>query len=243
MIVTLVALAAVAGAGAWMLFRPHRYQAVSQILVTPAPFADATYTGLPVLRDISADPTRAIQTAAAVVDSPTAAAAAARALGGNWTEAGVRSAVTVTPVGGTNVIAVQAAASNPSTAARLADAFATAALQGRAATLRAAALTLIEQLKSGPKPPGPATLDPLIAVSQGFDPSFSLLHTAAPPGSPSGPPAWRTLTVVLFAGVVLGIGAALLTDVALRRWRPDAPVVELAPRVSGQPSQRDAPAK
>lgn len=242
-IVVFVALAAVVGAGAWMALRPHHYQAVAQVLVTPAPFNDATYTGLPVVRDISADPTRAIQTAAAVLDSPGAAAATARAIGPGWTAARVRSAVNVTPIGGSNVIAFQATADARAVATRLANAFAAAALKERSAALRAAAATLIAQLKSGPQPPGPARLDPLVAVSLGFDPSFSSLHAAAPSSAPSGPPAWRTLSVVLFAGLVLGICAALLTDAAMRRWRPEAEVVELAVRARGRSSHRDAPAK
>ena len=44
----LIAVASVAGAGAEMGLRPHRYQAVAQVLVTPVPLAQANYAGLQI---------------------------------------------------------------------------------------------------------------------------------------------------------------------------------------------------
>ena len=112
LIVILIAVASVAGAGAEMGLRPHRYQAVAQVLVTPVPFAQANYAGLPIIRDEPSDPARATQTAATMLDSPNAAAATARAIGDHWTEGSVQADITVQPIGGTNVLAVQAEAAN-----------------------------------------------------------------------------------------------------------------------------------
>ncbi len=227
LIVVMVALAAVAGAAAWITLGPRNYRAEAQVLVTPASFDDKQYTGLPIVRDISADPTRAMETAAAIFSSPQAAATTASSLGAGWTERAVRKAVRVIPVGGANALAFQATAGNGSLAARIANTYVTTALQQRRQTLSADAKLLIDRLKSGPQRPPAAQLDPLIAVSAGFDPSFSLLHAAAPPDPRALRPIWRTLTLVLFAGLVLGIGAALLVDFVLRPGSSRADVVKL----------------
>jgi capsular polysaccharide biosynthesis protein len=229
----------VAGALAWMLVRSREYQATAQVLVNPVPFNDVTYTELPVVRDTSSDPTRAIQTAAAMLDSPAAAATSAQTLGPGWSESRVRAALTVTPIGGTNVVAVRAVADQQALAARIANGFVATALAQHRAALTVAATRLVAQLKAAPRPPPAAQLDPLLAAKGGFDPTFSILHAAAPPRSPTGPAAWRVLSIVLFAGLIAGVGVALLIDLAARRLRPQAEVVNLAvPEVS---SHTDAP--
>lgn len=239
LVVLAVTLAMLGGAVVWILVRSRDYQATAQVLVNPAPFNDVAYTELPVVRDTSADPTRAVQTAAAILDSPAAAATTAQALGPGWSESRVRSALTITPIGGTNVVAVQAVADRQALAARIANRFAAAALAQHRAALAVAATRLVAQLKAAPRPLSSAQLDPLLAAKAGFDPTFSVLHSAAPPRSPTGPAVWRVLSIVLFAGLIAGVGVALLIDVALRRLRPQADVVKLTvPDVS---SHTDAP--
>ena len=239
LIVLVVTLAALAGATAWIVARSSHYRATAELLVTPAPFNDITYTGLPIVRDTSSDPTRAIETAAALIDSPEAGAGAARLLGPGWTSSRVSAVVTVVPMGGTNVLEVQAVSGQPGVAARTANAFVSAALAQRRQSLRPAAAALIARLKAAPTPPPRAELSRLLSVAQGFDPTFAALHAATAPRSPIGAAAWRVLSVVLFAGLVLGVGAALLTDVVLGRRRSEAEVVELA--VRGVASRSDAP--
>src|SRR5437867_11592757 len=74
--ITLLALAAAIG---WLAHRSPQYQAKAEILVSPLPQDDQTFLGIPdVLRDSPSDPTRTIQTAATFIDSPLAAALAAR---------------------------------------------------------------------------------------------------------------------------------------------------------------------
>ncbi len=240
LIVAAVAIAAVAGAGAWLLLKTHQHQAEAQVLITPVPFDDATYTGLPVVRDTPSDPPRSTQTAAQMLDSPAAAAAAARALGPGWSVGAVRAAVSVTPIGGTNVLAIQASAADASVAERLANTFAAATLQQRRQALKAQASALLAQVKSERKPPE-AQLAALVPVTQGFDPSFSLLRTATAPGSPAGPPAWRTLSLVLFAGLILGVAAALLADALIPRFREKAEVTPLP--VRPLPEQKETPGR
>jgi capsular polysaccharide biosynthesis protein len=230
LLVAVVTLAAVAGAGAWLLLRSHHYQATAEVLVTPATFDDPTYTGLPVLRDTSADPTRATQTAASIIDSPAAATSVAQTLGRGWSVDRVRAAITVTPTGGSNVLAIQATADEGPLAARLANTFVRAALDQRRQTLSGQATALISQLKAAPRPPSADEIGRLLAVSHGFDPSFVTLHDATPPRAPAGSGAGRIVPLALFVGLVLGTTAALLLEVVVRRARTEAEVVELAPR-------------
>jgi capsular polysaccharide biosynthesis protein len=188
------------------------------VLVTPTPYYDPTYLGVPgVLRDTPGDPFRAIETAGTVIDSPAAVAAAAQRLGAGWDQNRVRAAVTVVPVGGTNTLAIQAEAADTAAANRVANTFAAAALGERRQALQAQALGLIAVLRET-LPARNVRIASLRAIADGLDPSFSLLHPAAGPGSVAGPGTRQVLTLAVPAGLILGIAAALLAaGIAERR--------------------------
>jgi capsular polysaccharide biosynthesis protein len=173
-----------------------------------------------------------------MIDSSAAAAATSNALGPGWTPGRVASAITVTPLGGTNVLAVQAVAGQAKLATRIADTFVVAALTQRKASLITAATALVADLKAASHPLPATQLDRLLAVSHGFDPTFSVLHLAGRSASAPRAAAWRVLSLVLFVGLVLGVGVALLIDLVIRR-RTGADVVELT--IKSVPSRKDAP--
>jgi len=216
LIVAAVTIAAVAGTTVWLALRPVSYDAIAQVLVTPVPSDDPNYLGLPVVRDVPSDPTRVFQSAAAMLDSPAAAAPTAQRLGDGWTAARVRSVVTVQPLGESNVVAVQASAARPTVAATLANTFIETVLAQRQAALRSQATALLARI-SGRRTLPPVPLDQLEAVSRGIDPMFSLLHLAVPPRRASGVSAWRALLLSLIPGFVLGTAAAMLADLIARR--------------------------
>ena len=95
-LVAVVTLAAILASILWIVVRPPDYEATANLLVNPLPQEEEVFRGLPLLRD-SGDPTRTIQTAATLVESPQAADRTARALGDGWTAKRVLEAVTVTP--------------------------------------------------------------------------------------------------------------------------------------------------
>ncbi|MGN6816076.1 MAG: hypothetical protein ACTHK3_08325, partial [Solirubrobacterales bacterium] len=67
----------------------------------------STFLGTSLLRD-STDPTRTMQTAAALVSSPDAAARTAREIGGDIDQRAVQASISVQPLGESNVLSVTA---------------------------------------------------------------------------------------------------------------------------------------
>ena len=126
-VVVSVAVLALIVAGITVARTSGSYDATASILVTPLPEGDASFVGIGTVVD-TGDPARTMQTAAALVDTPNAAAAAAHALGAPWTQDSVRNAVSVSPLGASNVLNVSASASSPAGAQRLANAFAEKAI-------------------------------------------------------------------------------------------------------------------
>jgi len=127
LVVALVVLAAAATSIALLKARTAEYEATAQILVTPTS-NDGVFAGLPVVTNSSADPARTLQTATTILQSPAAAAAAARTLRGGWTAASVGRAVDVQPQGESDIVAVTGKASDGPTARRVASADPAAAM-------------------------------------------------------------------------------------------------------------------
>jgi len=111
--------------------------------LTPYLRAIRALQGVDVLRADLTESTRTMQTAASLLDSPAAAELTARRLGPGWTRPRVQSAVEVETKGQSNVLSVVASAEEPSTAARLANTFARAALDARSATVKLQARNLL----------------------------------------------------------------------------------------------------
>ena len=101
----LVTLATLAAAAALLSTRSPSYEATAELLVTPLQQDDRTFLGIELLRD-SGDPTRTVQTAAALISSPVAASRTAQQLGGGLTRQDVEDAVKVEPYGTLGVVVV-----------------------------------------------------------------------------------------------------------------------------------------
>lgn len=204
----------------WLTLRAPEYRAAAEVLVTPLPAENVALLGLPVLQDLR-EPTRTIQTAAALVESATAAARTARALGPPWTPSKVESAVDVQPKGETNILAVSGVAESPQLAARLANTFATTALATRRDVLRQAAREALPDLRArraelGVTGSGATELQTAItrleSLAAGRDPTLSIAQKATPPASALGPPGWVVLALAILAGSVLAVVAAVAMD-------------------------------
>jgi capsular exopolysaccharide synthesis family protein len=235
--VALIALLTVAVAVAWVTRRSQEYQTTAQILVTPQSETPAT-AGLPILTE-SVDPTRTLQTAATMLTSPRAAELAAKQLGGGATLEGVQTAVTVQPQGNSSIVATTATASSPELAARVANAYADAALRTRRTDLqrevdaKLASIESRERALDNPDSAAAAALadqaSTLQAISDGQDPNFSLLQAAPVPTSPSGTSPTLIIVLSVLVGLALGVGAALAVEQLDRRVRDEEELATLTP--------------
>jgi len=224
--ITLLALAA---GIAWLVLRSPSYQASAQVLLTPVSVDDRALLGIELVRDTGGDPTRSVQTAAGLLESPVAAAATSVAMGRDWSPADVRDAVRVEPEGQTNLIAVTGRATTERDALRLANTYAESSLRVRdravSAQVKRRLADVTERFYEAPRGGDLAAeladqRDALASV-RGGDPTLSLAQRAVPPAEPAGAPGALLLAVVL----VLGLGTGVLTAVALeaaQRRRPAA---------------------
>jgi Mrp family chromosome partitioning ATPase len=219
--VALIALVAVGAAALWLAVRAPTYQATAEILVTPAPDDGGPDGSLPLLRT-SGDRTRIVQTAASLVDSAGAQLLTEQRMGEGWPAARVAGAVDVEPVGQTDVLAVTARDGDPAVAARLADTFAQAALDARAQALRPRFVALIGQLEAELRQQSSRSstlavdlaqqLTELRALREAGDPTLSLSRPAEIPTAPVGNSGALILLLALFAGLVVGVGTALILE-------------------------------
>lgn len=220
LLVAAVAAATLLASGVWLAQRSPQYRATAQLLINPLSQFDDTYLGLPMIKD-SGDPTRTIQTAAGLLESPAAARAAAQRLGGDWTGQRVLDHIDIEPEGESNILDVSARAGSGTEAERVANEFAAATLRERDTALRRATAPVIDRLNRVrsrlPRgDPSAADLDERIArledVSVGGDPTVELSRDATSSSSAQGAPSWLVIVLALGAGVILGSVAALLTE-------------------------------
>ncbi|HEY4280659.1 MAG TPA: Wzz/FepE/Etk N-terminal domain-containing protein [Conexibacter sp.] len=237
LLIAITVLVALVAAGAWIKVRHSTYQASAEILVTPLAQGSTGPSGLPLLSD-SVEPTRTLQTAASIIESPRAAINAATSVRG-WTPDAIDTAIDVEPRGDTNVLAITAKTSSPTTAPELANAYMRGALQVRSQALNSqldatisALNQRLAQLGRG-DPPTSASLNQQIsqleAIRSGGDPNFSALQLAVPPGVRLGAPRWLVLALAIFGGVLVGSLAALALDYRNVAVRDEDELTELYP--------------
>lgn len=235
LLLALVLLATIAGAVAWLAVRVPVYEATAQMLVTPVPVDDPTFRGLRVFRE-SGDPTRDVETAAALIETVATASNAARSLGGEWTFDDVLDDVEVEPQGQSSVLAVTGVADDPQLAARLANEFARAALDERNELLQEQADAEIPRLRALQEalPAGTAEgaaiaaqLAALGSIGSEGDPTLSLVEEARPPDAATGVSPLLTILLAALAGFSLGAGAAMLRELLERRLRDEEEAIEL----------------
>jgi capsular exopolysaccharide synthesis family protein len=226
----LVVIATVAAAAIWTSTTSNEYSATAQILVTPLPQDNQTFFGFDLLRD-SGDPTRTVQTAAALIETREAADRAAKVLGDGRTGQQVLNSITVQPAGESNVLDVTATASNPSTASLTANAFTTAALTLRRETLHDQLKKAIERLEAtrAKTPERERRINTLSTLEEHGDPTLSVAQLATPSDSPVGPSAVIVIGLALLAGLTLGTAAVVVLEMTARKIRDEDEAMRLYP--------------
>jgi capsular exopolysaccharide synthesis family protein len=220
------------------------YQAEADLLVTPVAADDPNLIGLPLVRE-TADPTADVLTVAKLVDSPSVASLVAQQLGGN--PIALLNHITATPVTQSEIIAVDATASTPAEATRLADAFAQQTVQARTNAMHAQLATLIPTLKAtahtlkGSESAGIASqLAVLETLQASPDPTVRVSSTATPPTSPASPNKKLSLAGGGFAGLVIGLLVVLTMNALDPKLRDEDQLREIydLPLLARVPKQR-----
>ncbi len=206
------------------------YQASATVLVSPLPQGDSDFFNTGVVLE-TGEPARTVQTAAALIDSAPAAQKAAIALGAGWTEQRVMNATSVSPRGESYVLEVTGQAESPALAAKVANAFANAAVRYRGEIVTRNINSQLEALNSrlhslsgagnsestlaGQLGARVAALS--AAQAGGADPTLAVIGLATPNGSPTGAPQWLITLLSLIGGFAIGSVAALAVEFFNRR--------------------------
>ena len=224
-VVVAVTIAAIGVAAALLAMRTPTFTSTAQLLVTPLPQDDSAFLGTSLLRD-STDPTRTMQTAAALVASPAAAGRAARQLGVD--QRTVEQSVNVQPLGESSILSIAASSPTAEGAAQLANAYATSVLGVRGDEIQRQVDAIIQTVGANPRPTSgdKSQLAELRAVRDRGDPTLLLSQPAQLPRAASGAPARLILALAAVAGLTLGSIAALLM---LRRVADEDELVEVYP--------------
>ncbi len=215
LVLTLTAAGAAAAAG-YGLTAPKHYRATAQLLVSPVAASDATFTGLPVLRDSGGKRTAAAS-AAAMLSSPQVADAVRSQLGLSRSRDAVVAALHANVVDGSDVVAVTVEDTSASGAAQLANAFADTLVSQRTASFQSQLATTIntdtKQLDSLPER-SRAALQQRLATLHGFqgqaDPTLKVTAQAAAPTAAYWPKLPRLVAIGAAAGFAAGLVVALL---------------------------------
>jgi Mrp family chromosome partitioning ATPase/capsular polysaccharide biosynthesis protein len=236
-LVVIIGLVAVIVAQVWRDTRSPKYEATAQVLVSPVAYGGA-YVGLPVITESANDPSRTLQTATSVLKSQDAALATAGALGHPWTEGGVAAAVTVQPLGESDIVSVTGTASRPQTAATLANVYTREGLAQHVTQLVDGAKAQIGQLQAHASglPAGSAEaaqidtqLAALSSVAGGHDPNFSFLQHATPPAAATETSRGLIAVLSLLAGLVIGVAAAATLEYLDRRVHEEDDALAIYP--------------
>jgi capsular exopolysaccharide synthesis family protein len=253
-IVACTALAFVA-AVAYVETASKTYQAQAEMLVQAASSSNTALSALPVLHQ-TGDPTEDVLTGASLVTTQPVALAVIRVLHLKMSDATVLGMVQATPIGQAGLVSVQATASSPELASKLANAFidqtialSTArmhkAIQSELPTLQSQVASVPLAQRYGPGSQG-EQLNQLQQLLRQNDPTMASVAPAVLPTGPSSPKTKLSLAGGLIGGFLIGIGAAFLfhaLDPKVRREeqlreRFDLPILARIPR---QPHVRPRP--
>lgn len=257
----LVALCVVVCVGATAVYvasAARKYRATSEMLISPVPAGTSTLVGLPVLFS-SGDPTRDVLTASSLITTPQVALAAVNMAGLHESPGAVLADVTATPVGQSNLVAVQASARSAKQAQLIANAIPQAVISTRAAALHHAIAVIVPGLRAqaAKLPPAlrgqPGTVsdqvDQLETLATQPDPTITLASPALLPASPYTPRVKLSLLASLFGGLILGICAAFAYQALDPRLQREAelrdlfgiPILAEIPRERTSKSRRRQP--
>ena len=201
---------------------PKQFEATADIILSPLPGNDDTFQGFSLFRQ-SFDGSSSVVTASRVFNAAQTRAPASAAL----QDQGIEATVTVEPLSQADIVSVMATAGSAQAAARAANIFADTAVATRTALFRKELSDHIGRLQRRVAAVPLAQRDTNVeyaAIAQrlgelrGFigsaDPTLRVASRATPPAGPSWPRPRVTLVAALLASLLLGVGLAVLLEVA-----------------------------
>jgi tyrosine-protein kinase len=249
-LIALATVLALAVAVVYVSVAPQRYKAEADLLVTPASSGDSSTSGLGLITE-SNDPTQTVSTAAKLVATPGVAVAAERQLHTGRSPRGLLQNVSAEPIAQSSLVAINAEAGSASEAARIANAFADAAVNVRTDALHAqinaqlprlraqlATLPPVERTGTGTLGQRIADLEALLAAP---DPTLRVATPALRPASPFSPRKKLAIVAGLLGGLIVGVGAAFASQALDPRLRREEQLRELfrLPLLARIPRMRD----
>ncbi len=217
------------------------YSSTATVLVSPLDQGDANFVDTGVVLE-TGEPVRTVQTAAALINSLPAARTTAQKLGGGWNTGRVQAAVSVTPLGQSDVLNVTAQAESPAQAVKLANTFAQAAVAYRASIVQHNIEAQLRELNNHLELIGGSGVANLSLAQElatriaalraaqvgGGDPTLAVSGLART-ASTTGAPRWLIVLLALIGGFAIGSVAALAVDFFNRRVRDIDEIKSLLP--------------
>ncbi|MDP9286440.1 MAG: hypothetical protein M3P41_16005 [Actinomycetota bacterium] len=199
-----------------------RYEAGTDILVTPISSADDSFLGTNLVRE-SGDPSRSVLTVARQVKTPEVADRVRAELDLGLSRQQLLQFIDVRPVSQANVVTIVASQPTPTRAAKLANAFADAFIAQRTAEFQGEMRQTLDRLKRRlaaipPDQRGPETsaleerLGALSPFVGGSDPTVQISTRAVPPSVAVSPRPVLSVMIAVLASLFLGVGAALAME-------------------------------
>jgi tyrosine-protein kinase len=216
--IVLVVAVAVVTAGLVVAKTDKVYAAEADVLVSAVPSANEDLFGLGLVPE-SGDPTHDAETLAQLITTNTVAQRVRDKLGLDESPRSLLKNVSALPVAQSSIVTITARAKNPQMAARLANAFANAAIAVQTDKLHAVLDTVIpklrRQLDALPSSDS-RTADSLSTKLQSLiqlrllpDPTLHVEARATPPSSPVSPRPVLTVAAAFVGALLLAIGAML----------------------------------
>lgn len=221
-LIALLVVLATAASIAFLAITPKRYEATADIILTPVPSNDEIFQGLSLFRQ-SVDGSPSVVTAARVFNSAQTRLPGEDAL----RRAGIDATVTAEPLAQADIVSIRATSDSAERAARAANLFADTTvstrseifqreLRDRIARLqrRVAAIPASQRDTNVEYAAIASRLGELTGYLGTADPTLRVAARATPPASASWPRPALTLVAAVFAALLLGLGIAVLLEVA-----------------------------
>jgi receptor protein-tyrosine kinase len=240
LLITLTVTLCVAVAVIYSVTTPPRYQAQSDLQVSTNTDSTDLFFGMNVLTDPTTAPQivgrslRTVKVTEAVIDR----------LKLNTTPRDLLLKVKIAPIQQSGIVSISAKDENPELAAKIANEFPAVLIQQQTrqfqGQIQGAIDRLHTQLRTGGVTPGERlAIEGQVAQLQAFvgtpDPTLNLLSPAVVPTNAYWPRPVLSVIAALLAGLILGIGAALLLDLFDPRLTDERELYERVPVLARVP--------